>query len=287
MESIKIKGFSLDERSPVKVTKMGNITEIQYMEKRNTKATIQKIDKENYILLSTGEVKQFEHNETRADDKRSIQKTMYMGRTIINTNVTDVKKAKFITGTYKENMTDPKKLYEDYKYFTKKLKKVYGEFEYIVAIEPQERGAWHFHAILIFPSRAPFMDNRDVQSIWNRGITYTEKLDDVDNVGAYLTAYLTDVPLKENTVPKDGQSIKIAENGKKYIKGERLKYYPSGMRIFRYSKGIKKPDVEFMTYKDAKKEVSHAQLTYSSTTQIADDGFNNLIHKEYYNKIRK
>lgn len=287
MDIIKLNDFKVDDLSTVKITRMGNITEIQWMKKKNTKQIIQKLNKESYILLDTGEIKEFNHGLTRADNKRSIQKTMHLGRNIINTNVTDVRKAKFITGTYAENMTDQKKLYNDYNYFIKKLRKVYGHFRTIVAIEPQERGAWHFHTILIFDDRAPFMDNRDVQKIWGHGITYTEKLDDVDNVGAYLTAYLTDVPVNENYVPKNGQSIKINEKGKKFIKGERLKMYPAGMRIFRYSKGIKKPDIDFMPYKRAKKEVNSAKLTYSSTSEIVDDNFNNIIHKEYYNSIRK
>lgn len=249
---------------------------------------IQKIDKDNYVNLKTGEIQEFKHGVTRADNIRSVQKTMKLGRDLINTNITNPKNAKFITGTYVENMTDTKKLYNDFNYFIKKLKKRYGSFEHIVAIEPQERGAWHFHLLPIFNKIAPFMDNKEVQKIWGNGITYVTKIDEVDNVGAYLTSYLTDIQLTEQNanIIANEPGLQITEkNEKYYVKGARLKYYPKGMRIFRYSRGIKKPIVEQMKYKQIKKEIGSAKPTYTSTVQLESDTFNSLVHKEYYNSL--
>ncbi len=57
------------------------------------------------------------------------------------------------------------------------------------------------------------------------------------------------------------------------------------MRIFRYSKGIKKPIVEHMKYKDIKKEIGSAKPTYTNTVEIESDTFKSLVHKEYYNSL--
>ena len=156
MDLKNLDNFSLRDNWEVKVTKMGNITEIQYMSSCNKEQVIQRLDKDTFVNLFTGEIGEIKHLETRADDKRSIQKTMKLGRNVINANITDVRKAKFVTGTYAENMTDSERLYKDFKYFVSKLRKNY-DFEYIVAREPQERGAWHFHMIMIFNKVAPYL----------------------------------------------------------------------------------------------------------------------------------
>lgn len=289
MSISKIENFLPEEKDNVKVTTSGNIVEIQYMEHRNNKQTIQKLNKEQYVDLSTGEIKQFEHNITRADDLNSVRKSMKKGRDRINTNIVDVTRSKMITVTYAENMRDYLKLTKDAEKLIKKLRYRYGHFEFITAAEPQGRGAWHLHIITIHPGKAPFIPNEELFSMWKHGWTFVKNLDDVDNVGAYLTAYLTDIPLEEAI--EQGLSIggfEIAEKGdKRYIKGARLKYYPPGMNIFRYSQGIKNPEVEKMRYSRAKEKVSSAKLTFSSTIKIEKDDYKNVIHKEYYNKNRK
>lgn len=287
MDTEKLHDFSMRDNWEVKVTRMGNIKEIQYLSKRNTKQIIQRLDKDTYMNLATGEICEVNHMENRADDKRSIQKTMYAGRAIINTNVTDVRKGKFVTGTYVENMTDFRKLYKDIEYFVKKMRKKYGHFEHITAREPQERGAWHFHMIMIFDRIAPYIPNHEIQDIWGHGMTFTRKLDSVDDVGAYLTAYLTDVPVLSDADILPGDVIKVNDDGKKFKKGARLKFYPPGMRVFTWSKGIKKPEVEYTDYATAKKEVSSDKLTFSSSLRLKDEKYQTVIHKEYYNKIRK
>lgn len=284
-----ITNFFLSDNDKVKVTRSGNVTEVQYLSNANKKQIIKKIDKDSYVNLETGELKLFVHNENRADDLRSIQKTMKLGRDIINSNITDPKKAKFITLTYAENMTDTKKLKRDTEFFIRKIKRRYDGIEYITAIEPQERGAWHFHMILLFPDIAPFIPNDLIHSLWVSGWTSTKKIDDVDNVGAYLTGYLAHIEATPQTayLADSKSEFKIdKENNKIYIKGGRLKLYPKGMRIFRYSKGIKKPIVEHMKYKDIKKEIGSVKPTYKRTIKIENDNFNSLVHKEFYNSSR-
>ena len=69
---------------PVKVTEMGNVVEIQYMSNRNNKQTVQMLEGgEQYVILSTGEIKDVEHHDTRADNRKGLYKTFRIARALI------------------------------------------------------------------------------------------------------------------------------------------------------------------------------------------------------------
>ena len=69
------------------------------------------------MVMATGEIKQAQHIESRADNKLQVSQSLKRLRDYINTNVVDVNKCKWITLTYKENMTDTKRLYKDFEKF--------------------------------------------------------------------------------------------------------------------------------------------------------------------------
>ena len=194
------------------VKKMNHIYELCYLEHRNSICPIQKLDKDSYVVLNTGEVKDCNHIENRSENKLQVSQSLKRLRDYINTNVVDVNNCKWITLTYAENMTDSKRLYTDFKNFVKRFKYKYGHFEYIVACEPQGRGAWHCHCIIIFDKKAPYIPNKEIESLWGNGFTKTNKLDDIDNIGAYLTAYLGDMDLascKDNHISFNEEDVKV------------------------------------------------------------------------------
>ena len=184
--------FYISKNDYVTVKKTGNFVTMIALDKRSRGGSIKKLNKDEYVNTITGEVSKFKHNETRRDNKRELLRTFSKLRDIINTNVTNPENCKWITLTYKENMQDTQRLYKDIDKFNKKLRYVYGHYEYIIVIEPQERGAWHAHCIIIFPDKAPYMPNANVAELWSNGFTQTKALQNIDNIGAYLTAYLTD-----------------------------------------------------------------------------------------------
>jgi len=147
----------------VRVKQMGNITEIRHMKKIPEQA-IQKISKEEFVYKATGEVKPFKKYENRASDLSSIAKSLATLRDIINTNITDTSKVLWVTLTYKENMQDEERLYNDFRKFIMRFKYYLKSnnlpcCEYITTAEPQGRGAWHMHLLLIFEYKAPFIEN--------------------------------------------------------------------------------------------------------------------------------
>lgn len=289
----------------VKVTEMGNVIEIQYMSHRNSKQTVQMLPGGNeFVVCATGEVKAVEHHCTRKDNKKGLYKTFSNARALINTNVTDVSKVRWCTLTYAENMTDPKRLYSDFQKFNQRFqyyceKNKYGKPEYIVMMEPQGRGAWHAHLLYIWENqKAPYISNDKLRELWGHGFVRIKKLDNVDNVGAYLTAYLGDMDLQEMDVTKAiGKKCKLVfeddESGNKvqkfYVKGGRLHLYPANFNMLRCSRGVKRPVEEMMSQEEARKKVSVAAKTFESVVKLTDEEneFECIIIREQYNKLRK
>lgn len=305
--ALKIKtiegNISLQEKDVVRVKQMGNIIELMHSEKKNNEICIRRIDSDKYVDLRTGEVKEFEKIENRAGDMNSVRQSLGRLRDLLNTNITDTSHCRWVTLTYAENMTDTKKLKKDFEKFNKRMQYYLKDnpYEYIVAMEPQGRGAWHAHLVMIFKDKAPYIDNSIMAEKWGHGFTVTKKLEDVDNVGAYLTAYLGDMALEDyhkmNDQEKNSMKIyglkeievKGSSEKKSILKGARLHMYPPKFNLYRCSKGIKKPLVTYETELEAQKKVSAGTLTFQKTIEISDldSQFSNKINYRHYNLIRK
>ena len=75
-------------------------------------------------------------------------------------------------------------------------------------------------------------------------------------------------------------NIKEGETTKK---GARLYLYPTGHRLYRYSRGIFPPIVEELEYSEAKKILKNSVCTYEKTIKFeTEKGFKNLIKYEHY-----
>ena len=112
---------------------------------------------------------------------------------------------RWVTLTYRENMQDSRRLYEDFRRFWQRFKRWCASSgfaipEYITIAEPQARGAWHLHGIFVFPGVAPYIPPDDFARLWGQGFIKVKAVTG-DNLGAYFSAYLTDLPVDE--VDKD------------------------------------------------------------------------------------
>lgn len=301
----------LSDTCETRVTTMGHITEVVSLQKHCSGPPVLRLDKDHYIDLRTGEYCEYEHIEDRSESTDSIRRTLAYIRALINTNVTVAENCRWVTLTYAENMTDTKRLYQDFRRFWQRFcywckSNGYEKPDYITVQEPQGRGAWHIHAFFIWLDKAPFIPNDEVMTkLWGHGFTKTKAIDDCDNVGAYFSAYLGDMPLDEvqHLPPADqarsltGAHLEekefIDEQGntkkKAFVKGGRLFLYPPKMNIVRKTKGIKIPVVERMMLSEAKEKVRSAKQTFSRAYEVvADDGtVINVICKTYYNSRRK
>jgi hypothetical protein len=296
--------------SVVKFTDMNHVKEIMYMEHlaSDNIFPVTKIDKDRYLINATGEIKEYLHTESRKQNIDSLRKTFKKIRNIVNYNFTREKNELMFTLTYAENMTDTKRLYNDFRKFIMKIKYRYGKntkIEYMSIVEPQGRGAWHCHVLLKFVDiEKIFIPNSEIAEFWGQGFTKVKSInvDGVDNIGAYLSAYLGDIEVTKDNVLEvfkhNGCNVKLGEvverevdgEKKKFIKGGRLHLYPTCMNIYRKSRGIKQPISEWITYDEAQKRIGQAiKPTYTSVIAIIGDDEKNVntINYEFYNTKRQ
>jgi hypothetical protein len=142
-------------------------------------------------------------------DRTSVYRTREMIRRLILANFDN--HSKFVTLTFRENMTDLNEAHVRFKRFIQRLRHRYKDgFKYLAVVEFQDRGAVHYHMI----SDLPFIKNKELADIWKQGFVKINDISLVDNVGAYMIKYMA-----------------------KDLADKRL----SGRKAYLYSKGLDKP----------------------------------------------
>ncbi len=211
MEVENIDNYSVYGGSLVKFTKMNNITQILSLTCKNSKCSIKKISKDEYMYLSTGEILKCNHIENRSQNINTIRSSISKLRNLINNNFVGGLNELWITLTFGENKVyNPKDLYSIFEKFIKRLRYSYKDlkFDYIYVPEPHEKGDWHIH-LLLKADKTLYIENSTLNKIWGLGFVKVNRLKDIDNIGAYVSAYLINI--------KDGEKTK---------KGARLYLYP-------------------------------------------------------------
>lgn len=104
------------------------------------------------------------------------------------------KGSKFVTLTFDENREHNIKNVQEsnsyFKRFVQRMRRKYKDFKYVAVIEFQDkngRGAVHYHMIC----NLPYIEKSDLQKIWGGGFVKINRIDKVDNVGAYVIKYMT------------------------------------------------------------------------------------------------
>lgn len=287
MKIEKDENIEIGNSDLVVVKKMGNIVEIRKSDFTNSEMPFKKISDTEYIIKATGEVREFNKSENKSENLESLRQTFKRLRDLINTNFVGAKNELFLTLTYAENMTDNKQLYFDFEKFNKKMKYKYGDIDYINVVEPQARGAWHCHVLYRFNSlESVFIKNSDISKMWGNGFVTVRALEECDNIGSYLSAYLADIELNEDSLDLASSCDTVVERevdgeSKHFIKGGRLHLYPSKMQLYRVSKGIVKPTLDYCRYSDIKKIVGSTKPHYQKNIVILDDNFKKINRHQY------
>lgn len=245
-----------------KVEKCGNTTIVTST--HYGKQQIEVLPNREYVVLKTGEVlKMKPPAETRGDNLRTLKSSLARLSKLIDTNWGRYETTLTFTLTYAENMTDTKRLYKDWHDFWLRLVYKFGSkicSDYIVAFEPQGRGAWHAHAC-VFQNKRSFIRPETLADIWGFGfVKIGKRPKNLDSLGKYLTAYLSDVPIEDlkevvkGFTPDQMRNYQKAfssggvnvetKDGHQFLKGLRMLLYPARFRFFRWSKGIEEPKTE-------------------------------------------
>lgn len=178
------------------------------------------------IMPPRSEWKWCRESESRMADPKQVRRTCENFKWLLRANERHIRL--FVTLTYAENMTDTKRLYQDYRRFVQRLRRAYPAIDgYLVAFEPQKRGAWHAHVLLISSNAFLRISNKEMHRIWGYGFTKVQGVRKIRDIGSYLTSYLTNV-----------------KSGKTSKKGARLGMYPRGFHFLRASRdGVSRIDV--------------------------------------------
>lgn len=124
-----------------------------------------------------------ERAELRADNiRRSAQKI----RRLVNSNEKEL--IKMLTLTFGDNLTDLKLANKKLDIFLKKLRRMFPSLKYVAVPEFQKRGAIHYHILL---NIKPYISNDNITKIWGNGFCWWKKVYNIDNLGAYISKYLT------------------------------------------------------------------------------------------------
>lgn len=174
-------------------------------------------------------------------------------RRLINANVDKWgEKPKFVTLTFAENVQDIKQANYEFKKFRQRLE--YGlelKLKYVCVIEFQKRGAIHYHVVFF---NLPYVEFNYLSDIWRNGFIKINAIEQVDNVGAYVTKYMT----KEND-------------------DERLR----GEKSYFTSRGLFKPIEKHLNEKEiakVKDKLSHKKV-YEN--QFKNEYTGNILYTQY------
>ena len=277
MQTKKVNEARADLRY-IRIRKAGNVLDVKRYERMNGQMPITRLDADSYLVNSTGEIKQYDKAKDRSEGVWRIRKSMDNLRAILNANFTGNINEAWSTLTYRENMTDPQQLRKDREKFWKRLRYHNPDIplEYVAIAEPQERGAWHLHECWKrTDGQKLYIPQKEVLELWGHGGVNIKRLDKSDNIGAYLTAYLQNIPV-ENSI------------GKAFVKGARLQMYPPDMNFYRCSRGIVIP--EWSNILDEKTEaiIRKGTPNYRQIIEVYDDNSDRLqtVQTEQYNLKR-
>ena len=135
-------------------------------------------DSAGKFMNFTGEIKDLIRS------KFSQKRSSFNIRALVNSNP---KLNKFLTLTYKENLTDLTKSNYEFQKFIKKIKYQFKNFGYICVVEFQKRGAVHYHLVCDIP----YLRKEKIAEIWGNGFIKIKRVDKVRNLGAYFAKHGT------------------------------------------------------------------------------------------------
>lgn len=241
----------------------GAYTQLKILRRKPKEPPTKKVDSTSYVDLRTGELKEYkEHTHDDKERIKRIRKRCEQAKWKIRANEENIRL--FITLTYAQEeekpMTDTKRLYEDFKGFYARLKRLYKDIDgYMCFCEPQECGSWHCHVLLLSENKKLRIENAVMERVWGQGFTKTEKASNIIDIANYLTSYLT------NLVDKNGK------------KSSRLHLYPSRFNFIRYSQGLKEVYEEKVC---ADKETIKYTLCEISQTHRVESDFTKVVELE-------
>lgn len=195
MDVQSIENYSVYDESLVKLTQTGNITQILSLAHKNNSCPIKKLNKDEYVLVDTGEILKCNHIDNRSQNLNTIRRSISNLRDLINNNFIGGSNELWITLTFGERKVyNSKELCSIFEKFIKRLRYKFKniKLDYIYVPEPHQKGDWHIH-LLLKANNPLYIDNSLLNKIWGHGFVKVNRLKDITNIGAYVSAYLINI----------------------------------------------------------------------------------------------
>lgn len=221
----------------------------------------------------------------RIDNINNLKRTFKRNRDLINCNFTGGSNSLFITLTYADRTVKgkagAKRVNKDVDGFLHRLKYVTYKgnmrratkcLYWFLALEPQADGVWHLHCLFQWQDREHiYIANNSLNHLWGHGFVKVNTIKGVSNIGAYLSAYLTNVVVNPKQAIKNTHWTRRHEH--MIEKGGRLNMYPAGVRLCRHSRNLQNPSKFCATGVELRKIATYEgwQLNGCKTVQIKTD----------------
>lgn len=137
------------------------------------------------------------------DKEKNRETVLYRARNevrrLINANVnrqfdmaSSVYKPVFLTLTFADNIQNITAANIEFRKFIKRLgnyiAKDQAYVQYVAVPEFQKRGAVHYHLVIF---NLPYIKTSKIEDIWRNGFIQIKSIEEVDNIGAYMSKYMT------------------------------------------------------------------------------------------------
>lgn len=219
---------------------------------------------ENEVLFGYKDTKKKSKGRSSVanDDDKEINREKVFQRArknlmrTINANYTE--NSKFLTLTFKDEMTDIRKANYELKKFIQRLN-YYLEYniKYSCVPEVQEErykkygvAVWHYHLVLYNTPQK--LDIKKLRDIWSNGHIKINVIKDVDNVGAYICKYMT-------------------KNHKDRLRGEKMYFNSRGLNK---PVEIKEPALVNDLLQTLQEQVPKYENTFANE-------YNSVVYKQY------
>ena len=169
----------------LKVIATGSVFEIYEYEKMPVLPSQKKKNKKE----SDDKYCDIEFDNTLTDRQNNMHKSRNNFRRLVTANFDAG--SKFITLTFRDDITDVKEANKEFKKYIQRMRYRYGDFKYANVIQFQDKnrgGVVHYHMM----SDLPYIPHEDLEKIWGHGFVGINKIDHVDNVGAYMIRYMAE-----------------------------------------------------------------------------------------------
>lgn len=227
-----------------------------------------RVDKKHYVDIRTGELKEYQQQERPPGNLSFYSRGFNELRRIIFANFTGSSAERHVTLTVMPELDASLPMLQEYfRKFIKKLHYHYPTCAYLTIAEPHHDGRYHFHVLLLNTSGSLLcISNEKIQQWWSMGRTYVCKVRKPEIMAGYFCSI--------------DKQRRWAE------------YYCPNHRLFRCSRGIRRPHKRNMIRKDVSEYVEEKGFHFVSgrTYQICqgdtEEGMQtvNVVTKEQFRR---